>query len=180
MSITQQDASEALRLVDEAAERSKTLRGYQSAAAHLILWGGIYPVAYAGAYFQPDRTGLIWMVFVPAGVIGDVLISRHDRSGVDWGLFAGLFVTLFAFIAATAAIMHPQDPRQMAAFIPLVVAAAYVVLGMRLGRRLVFIGIALGVLTLVGFFALPSIFLLWMAAIGGGALVLGGLWLRRI
>jgi hypothetical protein len=35
------------------------------------------------------------------------------------------------------------------------------------------------VLTIVGFFVLPAIFMLWMAVVGGGALVLGGLWLRR-
>jgi hypothetical protein len=180
MSITQKDAAETLRLVDEAARRSTTLRGYQSAAPHLILWGGIYAAAYVVSYFRPDWAGLVWLAFVPVGAVGDVVISRHDRSSVDWGRFAGLFVTIFAFIGATALIMHPYDPRQMAAFIPLLVAAAYVVLGMVVGRRLAFIGIALGGLTLVGFFALSSIFMLWMAAVGGGALVLGGLWLRRI
>jgi hypothetical protein len=76
--------------------------------------------------------------------------------------------------------MHPWDPRQVAAFVPLVVAAAYAVLGMSLGPRFVFIGLALGLLTLIGFFALSSIFMLWMAAVGGSALVLGGLWLRRV
>jgi hypothetical protein len=63
--------------------------------------------------------------------------------------------------------------------VPLVIAATYVGLGIAVGRRRAFTGIALGVLTLVGFFALPSIFMLWMAAVGGGALVLGGLWLRQ-
>jgi hypothetical protein len=179
MSITEENAAEAIRLVEEAAQRSKSLRGYQSAAPHLILWGVIYAVAYSGAYFQPDQSGLVWLVLVPSGVIGDVLISWRDRT-CNWGLFTGIFLTFFAFVAATISIMHPRDPRQVAAFVPLVVAAAYAVLGMRLGRRLVFIGLALGLLTLIGFFALSSIFMLWMAAVGGGALVLGGLWLKRV
>lgn len=180
MSIAHEDASATLRLIDAATTRSATLRGYQSAAPHLILWGGVYAAAYGAAYFRPDLSSLVWFAFVPAGVMGDVLISRRDRSNVNWGLFAGLFFTLFAFISATAAIMRPHDSNQMAAFIPLIVAAAYVVLGIAFGRRLAFIGTALGVLTLVGFFALPSIFMLWMAAVGGGALMIGGLWLRRI
>jgi hypothetical protein len=180
MSITRENAAEALRVVEETAQRSKALRGYQSAAPHLILWGGIYAVAYSGTYFQPNRAGLVWLVLVPTGIIGDVLISWRDRSCVNWALFAGIFLTFFAFVAATMSIMHPRDPRQVAAFVPLVVAAAYAVLGMSLGRRFVFIGLALGLLTLIGFFALSSIFMLWMAAVGGGALVLGGLWLRRV
>jgi hypothetical protein len=179
MSITEENAAEAIRLVEEAAQRSKALRGYQSAAPHLILWGVIYAVAYSGAYFQPDQSGLVWLVLVPSGVIGDVLISWRDRT-CNWALFTGIFLTFLAFVAASISIMHPRDPRQVAAFVPLVVATAYAVLGMRLGRRLVFIGLALGLLTLIGFFALSSIFMLWMAAVGGGALVLGGLWLKRV
>jgi hypothetical protein len=119
------------------------------------------------------------VVLVPSGVIGDVLISWRDRP-CNWALFAGIFLTFFAFVAATMSIMHPRDPRQVAAFVPLVVAAAYAVLGMSLGQRFIFIGLALGLLTLIGFFALSSFFMLWMAAVGGGALVLGGLWLRRV
>jgi len=180
MSLTQNDAAEALRLVDEAEQRSAVLRGYQSAAPHLILWAGVvYAGAYAFGYFRPFQAGLAWAVLIPAAVIGDALIARRDRGRVYWGPFLGLVATFFVFIGATAAVMQPHDPRQMAAFVPLVVAAAYVAFGIAVGRRLMFTGIALGALTLVGFFALPSIFMLWMAAVGGGALVLGGIWLRQ-
>jgi hypothetical protein len=165
MSITEENAAEAIRLVEEAAQRSKALRGYQRAAPHLILWGVIYAVAYSGAYFQPDWTLLVWLVLVPSGVIGDVVISWRDRP-CNWTLLRRHLPHVFRF--------------RRSAFVPLVVAAAYAVLGMSLGQRFVFIGLALGLLTLIGFFTLSSIFMLWMAAVGGGALVLGGLWLRRV
>jgi hypothetical protein len=88
--------------------------------------------------------------------------------------------TFLVFIVATSAIMQPQDPRQMAAFVPLVVAVCYVVLGLGAGSRITLAGVALGALTLVGYFAFPSIFMLWMAVVAGGTLVLSGLWLRRV
>jgi hypothetical protein len=179
MSVTRDAAAEALRLADEAGQRSALLRGYQSAAPHLILWGGVYAVAYTFGYFRPHQAGLAWAVLVPAATIGDALIARRDRGNINWGRFLGLFATFLAFISATVSVMQPHNPRQMAAFVPLVVATAYIVLGIGVGRRLVFTGIALGVLTLVGFFALSSIFMLWMAVVGGGALVFGGLWLRQ-
>jgi hypothetical protein len=179
MSITQEDATEALRLVDEAGQRSAMLRGYQSAAPHLMLWGGVYAAAYTFGYFRPYQAGLAWAVLIPLATMGDVLIARRDHGRINWAPFIGLFATFLALIGATALIMRPHDPQQMAAFVPLVVAAAYVVLGIVAGRRLVFTGVSLGLLTLVGFFALPSIFMLWMAVVGGGALLLGGLWLRR-
>ena len=52
-------------------------------------------------------------------------------------------------------------------------------LGLWIGWRYTAIGIGIAVLTLVGFFLLPMHFLLWMAGVGGGALILTGLWLRR-
>jgi hypothetical protein len=48
------------------------------------------------------------------------------------------------------------------------------------GTRYVVSGIAVAALTLAGFFLLKQHFLLWMAAVGGGAMILAGLWLRRV
>jgi hypothetical protein len=183
MPLSQSDASEALRLVDEAHARSRTLRGYSLAAPHLILWGVVYFVAYISCYLRPMQSGLIWAVLVPAGVIGDVLITRHAKAGkLKFSVIctiAGIFVTAFAFFTATAAIMRPHDPRQIAAFVPLVVAAVYILWGFRKGTRLSLTGVALGLLTMIGYFALPDSFMLWMATAGGGAMLAGGFWLRR-
>jgi hypothetical protein len=76
--------------------------------------------------------------------------------------------------------MSPVNGRQIEAFIPLVVAASYAVMGCWVGLRLTVAGGALAALTLCGFFFVPAYFSLWMAVVGGGALVLGGLWLRRV
>jgi len=180
MSVTQQDATEALRLVQEAGARSETLRGYQSASPHLILWGCVYAVAYSFSFARPDLAQWPWIVLVPIASIGDVVIGKRDRSGVDWKIFPILFATFLAFIIATEAIMQPTSSTQMGAFVPLVIAACYIAVGAAAGARFIYTGVALGVLTLVGFFVFPSIFLLWMAVVGGGALVLGGVWLRQV
>jgi hypothetical protein len=184
MPISQNDASAALRLVDEAHARSLTLRGYNLASPHLILWGVVYFAAYIYGYLQPAGAGLVWAVVVPAAVIGDLLIARRNKagglSGAQMGTFAGIFATFLAFITATAVIMRPQDPRQIAAFVPLVVAAAYILFGLGKGWRLSLTGVALGALTMIGYFALPGSFMLWMAVVGGGALLAGGLWLRQV
>jgi len=45
----------------------------------------------------------------------------------------------------------------------------------------VVIGLGITLLTLIGyFFVTGGAFLLWMAAVNGGGLILGGLWMRRI
>jgi hypothetical protein len=48
------------------------------------------------------------------------------------------------------------------------------------GMRFLGTFVAIAALTLGGFFFLPAHFLLWMAVVGGGALVLAGLWLRTV
>jgi hypothetical protein len=180
MSITREDAAHALRVADEAEQRSRLLHGYQSAAPHLILWGCVYAATYAFCYFEPTRGGLAWLIIAPLAIAGDVAIAWRKRTAqTDWIMVPVMTIAFLAFVIATAAIMRPHDPRQISAFVPLAVAWAYVVLGIHLGWRITFAGIGLGVLTAFGYFALHEWFMLWMAAVGGGTLLLSGLWLRR-
>ena len=84
-----------------------------------------------------------------------------------WG-FLGMVLTALAFIAATLAVMAPVTSRQVGAFIPLVVAASYAVVGLWLGLRFIVAGAVIAGLTLGGFFLLPPAdFALWMAGVGG-------------
>lgn len=180
MSITREDAANALRLADQAGQRSRMLRGYQSAAPHLILWGWVYAGTYAFAYFQPGKSGLAWLIVVPLTIFGDMAIAWRDRG--DRRVWTGVLVPIVAFMAlilATITIMRPHDPRQMSAFVPLAIAWVYIAIGTVLGRRMIFAGIALGGLTMLGYCFLHTWFMLWMAVVGGGTLVLSGLWLRR-
>ncbi len=183
MSFTQEEAREALDLADAAEQRSHELRGYQSASPHLLLWGGIYALGYGLSYVRPDLANAAWVVLGTAGGVASWRIGQADHASTpDAGRAAlVLMATFLIFIVASLAVLAPHQPGQAAAaFIPLVVAAAYVVLGLAVGQRLIWTGVGLGALTLLGFFAFPGIFLLWMAVVGGGGLALGGLWLRRV
>jgi hypothetical protein len=124
MSITEKNAREALRLVNEAERRSAALRSYQGAAPYLILWGCVYAIAYTFEYFRPGQASLAWLILIPIGVAGDAPISRRNRSTINWGMFLGLLATFYGIISAIASIMQPYDPRQMAAFVPLAAAAS--------------------------------------------------------
>ncbi len=180
MSLTRDDATEALRLVEEAGARSTTLRRYEHIAPHLIMWGGIYAAAYSIEFILPQYGGLPWVVLGPAGGVGGFLLAQRCGSRAGSGFFSAAILAIVAFVVASVAIMRPQDPNQLAAFVPLVVALVYTLWGLAIGRRLMFTGIGLGVLTVFGFFALPGFFLLWMAVVAGGGLALGGFWLRHV
>jgi hypothetical protein len=89
-------------------------------------------------------------------------------------------LVFYAFLFAIFAVLRPRNPVVSGAVIPLLVAAIYAVMGIWSGLRFLYIGIALAALTLGGWFWLPHYFLLWMAVVGGGSLILVGLWLRKV
>ena len=188
MSLSQDQAAQSLKEIDRTGRRSALAYSYASAGPHLILWGLIWMIGYGASDVAPKLTGHLWTVLLVIGIAGGMLIGRRQRlSGLSQSMpsYPGLrfFVTFFAiglFIAATYAIFGHAGVRQQAAFVPLIVALIYSVMGIWKGPRFLVLGIVIAALTLGGFFFLKDHFLLWMAVVGGSALVLGGLWLRTI
>ncbi len=74
----------------------------------------------------------------------------------------------------------PMTPRQQGAFWPTVFMLGFALAGLWLGRAFVFLALAVSALAIVGYYWSGAWFGLWMAAVGGGGLLIGGLWLRRI
>jgi hypothetical protein len=178
MTLSPQDAAAALHDIEAAESRSATLRDYQRAAPHFIIWGILWAVGYGLSDGFPAHANAIWAAIVPIGVIAGIVAMRRNRSTAGWR-YAAVMAAIVAFFAAGAFILAPVTGRQVAAVIPLFVALMYVLRGIWAGPRYVVAGIAVAALTLAGFFLLHDHFSLWMAAVGGGALILAGLWLRR-
>jgi hypothetical protein len=179
MTLSRAEASAALTDVAAAQKRSEAFRFYQTASPHLIIWGVAWAAAYSIGDLRPGWNNLAWSVIAPLAVIGDILAARSDAASEHGGTVGALFGIVAVFVVSTIAIMAPSDPRQVGAFIPLVVAAGYAILGLMGAPRLLVLGGTLAVLVVGGFFALPTHFSLWMAVCGGGALLLGGFWLRQ-
>lgn len=181
MVLSPANASAALRDAQQVEHASARLRGYQSASPHLIIWGLIWATGYLVSYLKPEWSGLVWLGLVPLGIVGDILAAQADGRKGDTGMeIAVLAAIFFVLIGGTIAIMQPHEPAQIGAFIPLLVAAAYCIMGVMGVTRMYYIGAALAALTLGGFLLLGNLFLPWMAVVGGGGLILGGMWLRRV
>lgn len=178
-----EEAADALHAIEHAAAHSASAHRNRIAAPHLLLWGVIWLVGYTAAYFgvAPE---LDWLPLVAAGVIASFWLGRRYDEGKARGMgrrYSATIAAVALFIAAIFAILRPQTNNQFAAFFPVMVALWYALLGIwGKGARMLVLGAAVGVLTMTGYFALPQYFLLWMAVVGGGALILGGFWLRRV
>lgn len=182
MLITPSDASSALLEISAASRAAKTAYGYRRAAPHLILWGVIWALGYGATFFAPWLTWL-WPVLDTAGVAGSFWLGARSRVEAASRLtrqWFGTIAAVSAFIAALAAIAPPLNTTQVSAFFPILVALFYALLGIwATGRRMIVMAILIWGLTIGGYFWLQPVFTLWMAVVGGGALILGGLWLRR-
>jgi hypothetical protein len=177
--LSRQEAASALRDIEAAQKRSETLQGYTRSSPHLVLWGVLWVVGYGLTDLCPQYGRAIWLVITAIGLAGGFAATRRDRNGASWR-YAAVALTLAGFFVAIFAVMSPVNGRQVAAVVPLAVAAAYILVGIRRGPRFVVTGIAVAALTLAGFFLLKQHFFLWMAGVGGAALILAGLWLKRV
>lgn len=71
-------------------------------------------------------------------------------------------------------------PRLRTVFWPVDIMLFHMMAGVRFGRAFLVIGVTIIALTPIGFDVIPGLtLLLWMAAVNGGGLTLGGLWMRR-
>ncbi len=194
MDISPGQAADSLRQIERTQKRSAEAQEYAHASPQFILWGLIWMAGYTGSYLMPDYgfvRGINWLWFglCLIGVAGSTIlgrrryrhltpdaIARGKAIGFRWGMTMFVF---YVFLFAVFAVMRPRNPMVSGAFIPLLIAAIYSVWGIWQGARFLYAGIALAILTLAGWFYLYPYFLPWMAGVGGGSLILAGLWLRK-
>jgi len=184
MSLTSKEAAESLAQAEQARRRSAELYHYSRAAPHLIMWGCIWVVGYSGTYLLPNYSDWLWAALVLGGGFGGILIGRQcpDSSArpLSWRFFA-LIVVAVTFVFSTYAVMSPVHGAQCAAYPALLTGAIYCAVGLWVGLRYIITGIAVMALTLGGYFTIhDATILLWMAFVGGGAMILAGFWFRTV
>jgi hypothetical protein len=183
MPLSSSEAEHTLRDISATGRAAKTFYGYRTAAPHFILWGVIWMLGYGSAYFLPNNNGYIWMGLDAIGIAGSFWLgfrARNSKPGIQGLRYFATAIAVFLFVAAFFSIMPPQTNAQVSAFFPILVALFYSLVGIWTGGlRMLVAGVAIAALTVGGFFWLPQIFALWMAIVGGGALILGGIWFRR-
>src|SRR5438552_680958 len=150
MDVSPQDAAQALRDVEDTQARSATLRGYQQAAPHFLIWGMIWIVGYGLSDVFHEHAKAIWGVLVPIGLVAGLFAKRGANRTISWH-YTATALSILCFLAATLFVMWPVSGRQISAFIPLMIALLYALGGIWSGPRYIIAGIAVAVLTLIGF-----------------------------
>ncbi|NVN85134.1 MAG: hypothetical protein HXX15_03500 [Rhodopseudomonas sp.] len=182
MTIDAKAAAAALSEIDDIARRVRQSLTYQRASLMMILWGALTLVGHLITFAWPRYADASWIAIYVVGTGGSFLISTvtAPRTGVrsfDHRAVAA-FVLFIAFGTFACWLGH-FGPRETGTFWPLYFMLAYVIVGLWVGNVFVAIGLTTAALTLIGYAYLGPWFELWMAAVNGGGLMLGGLWMRR-
>jgi hypothetical protein len=190
MPVTPAEAADSLKAIEKTAYASAVTHRYARAAPHLMLWGCVWIVGYTVTDLAPRFANGLWAILLIGATVTAMLIGRaqqrtagggagDEAERFGWRYAAAMFV-FFCFIGAVYAVMRPVSYAAQAAFVPLVIACVYTIMGLWIGWRFVVAGVVLAVVTLGGFFYLPQHFLIWQGISGGGALILAGLWFRTV
>jgi hypothetical protein len=183
MSIDPREAESSLQDVARIEQRMREAFYYGGSSSILIVWGVVWAVGYLVTYLSPPNANLAWYVLDGFGVLSAVAIgytrSRARRRDWDWRLSAA-FVLLMGFGIFWASLLGNAQWREISVFWSTLFMFGYILAGLWLGRFFIVCGVAVTLLTLAGYFWSGPWFPLWMAVVGGGSLMLGGLWLRRV
>jgi hypothetical protein len=179
--IDAKQAAQALLDIETVVRRVRQSRNYQIASLMLMLWGALVVAGYLGGYLWPRWAGYLWVAINIVGIAGSFAIGAFVRSRTVSASDARPLIALllfFAFGYFVCTLGH-FGPRELGAFWPMYFMLVYTIAGLWMGSAFEVIGLGIAALTLLGYFFIGDWFELWMAAVNGGGLLLGGLWMRR-
>lgn len=190
MNVSVKEAQEALDLVQTMQRRVHRViaEGYTSSL--LVLWGGIWAVGFLALHILGGpRGGLVFGILDGVGLVATFLLIRRaphkqairspQEGQLLWQLW-GLWIALFLYGALWLLLFKPQTGLQLGVFLCTLSMFAYVVMGLWLRCPfMIWLGLGVTALTLLGYTLLPAFFYLWMAVVGSSTLIGTGLYIRR-
>lgn len=186
MDLNPNEASAALAAIEQARATMRGIIRQHRGHQQLWLWGAMWIAMPLAVQFQGEMA-MRWfpVACLVAGIISfalGFLQSRQIRAPINFQ-FLGVIGAVVAFGILFPFLLHPHAPRDggkaIYAYTCLVVMQTYVVAGLWTDRYLLWVGLLITALILVGYFLLPGIFWLWMAGFGGGTLVATGFYIRH-
>lgn len=192
MSVTREEAVEALGQVRRADRRMHELKLYSHAAPHFMIWGAVWLIAYSVTDLAPSWTNWAWVACLIVGGIASFVagMTAHRRrpeqgqtaeqaASAYGSRFAALGVVFFLFFLCLFVINPATSSRQGSTLMAIAFPFLYMGAGVFAGWRLFAIGAVAAALIMSGYFLVQEHFYLYMGAVAGGSLILAGLWLRK-
>lgn len=177
------EAARALSDIDDIVRRVRQSRTYEIASLMIILWGVLVLAGNLANYSWTRQGPAIWIGVNLVGMAGSLAIAvsyARRQGGMRIGVrVLAAFLMIFAFGILASSVLGRFGPREMATFWPIYSMLFYCIAGLWFGYAFLALGVGISALVLVGYFFIGGeAFLLWMAVVNGGGLILSGLWMR--
>ena len=186
MNISPDEAEEALAVIHRMTK--KTRHSFASSGAYIFLMvtGVIWLVGFLSTQFLTGEiVAYIWTGMSLLGIALSILLGARMGPRVRGPSTAAsakravIFWLLLVFYGIAAiAIARPTDGKQVTMLIILFIMIGQLAMGLFLSFSSVWWALPITALALIGYFLLPDIFYLWMAILGGGGMIVLGLYIR--
>ena len=186
MNISPTEAEEALSAIQTLMQKTRHSIASSGAYVFLMATGTVWLVGFVSTQFLPaDIIGYIWtglsLVGTALGILLGTRMGPRVRSPSVNATTkrAVIFWLLLVFYGIAAiAIARPTDGKQATMFVILFIMLGQLAMGLLFSFSSVWWALPITALALVGYFLLPGIFYLWMAILGGGGMIVLGLYIR--
>ena len=186
MNISPSEAEEALAAIQNV-ER-KTRRSIASGSAHisLIVTGVVWLIGFTATQFL--TAPLIVWIWIVTSIVGSAFATfmgirtsnrvRIASSAVTGKRIVTFWLLLTLFAAAIMAVARPTDGKQITLLIILLAMIGQMGMGLLLSFSATWWTVPVGAVALIGYFFVPDWFYLWMGLLGGGVMIVLGVYIR--
>jgi hypothetical protein len=184
MDISPSEAEKTLASIRETDDQMRKAMNAAGGGYQMLIWGIIMMIGYTlnqfGEHLSVAVVAGTWIVLSVIGNAVSVVMSArmarkfHSPLGARIGAMLPIFV-LFGFVAAF--FVHPAGPREINLLIYLLVMLWLAMMGLWVKPSMLWISLIFTGLMLFGYVVLPDYFFLWLAIVGGGAMIGSGLFL---
>lgn len=183
MRVSAPEAREALAAVHAVQARTRRALSLAGGGEILMIWGLVWLVGYLTSHFASwQQAGRVWMVADLLGIAGTIAVAiRMAPAGRDplGPRIGALWLTLILFGALWIWVAAPTTGAQVGFLLATFAMFGYVVMGLWLDLSFLTVGLVVTAVATVGYVWFQPDFNLWMALLGGGALLGSGLYIRR-
>lgn len=186
MNISPNEAEEALAAIQRMTQKTRHSIASSGSYIFLIITGIIWLVGFLSTQFLTGEivayiwTGLSLLGTAVAILLGSRMGKRVRSPSVNaTAKRALIFWLLLVFYGIAAiAIARPADGKQVTMLIIVFIMVGQSAMGLLLSFSSTWWALPITAMALVGYFLLPGFFYLWMGVLGGGGMIVLGLYIR--
>lgn len=186
MDISQTEAEETLAAIQTVSRKTRHSLASGPFNVILIITGVIWLIGFTSTQFLPQEiVGYIWTgLSILGSILGTILGFRRSKRvrSPSTAPVAKRVITFWLLLVCygitVIAIAKPTDGKQTTLMVILFIMIGWLATGLLFSFFLFWWVLPITALALIGYFFLPSIFYFWMAILGGGGMIVFGLYIR--